>query len=92
MLRHVAEVDERIAEIRDAFDELLARARERLLAGGPVERIQRYYVANAFRILEDAEARALIASAGDRAAMESLDEHATKLEGLHAALIAEFPS
>jgi hypothetical protein len=84
-------VDERIGRVRAEFDELLARARERLLADAPVERIHNDYVTRAFLILADAEAQAVLAAVGDQAALESLDEHASKLEELHAALIAEFP-
>lgn len=91
MLLAMTEVDARIARVRDAFDVLLARSRERLLAGAAVERIHRHYLAAAFEILEDAEARAVLASAGDVTALESLNEDAAKLEELHAALIAEFP-
>jgi len=87
----VADVDERIARIRGEFDALIAHAREHLVAGAPVERIQGHYVAAAFQLLEDAEARAVLASGGDRAALESLDQDASRLEALHAALLAEFP-
>jgi hypothetical protein len=87
----MADLDKRIDRVRTEFDELLASARERLLAGASLERIQRHYVTRAFLVLEDAEAQAILAAADDRAALESLDESALKLAELHAALIAEFP-
>jgi hypothetical protein len=87
----MADLDERVGRVRAEFDALLGRARERLLADAPVERVQRHYVATAFRLHEDAEAQAVLATAGDQAALESLDSYALKLEERHAALVAEFP-
>jgi hypothetical protein len=87
----MADLDERIGRVRTEFDALLGRAREGLLAGAPVERVQRHYVATAFRLLEDAEAQAILAAAGDQTALESLDRYAVELEELHAALVGEFP-
>ncbi|MDQ3934255.1 MAG: hypothetical protein M3340_06445 [Actinomycetota bacterium] len=85
----MADIDERIGRIREEFDSLLLTARRRLLAGAPVERVQGYYVTLAFSIVEDAEARAVLAS-GDDSALEALAEHATRLAELHAELAAEF--
>jgi len=61
-----------------------------LLANAPIERIQTHYVTQAFLVLEDADAQAVLAAAGDQTPSESLDEHASKLEKLHAALLRSF--
>ncbi|HEV3228905.1 MAG TPA: hypothetical protein VGY97_05470 [Solirubrobacteraceae bacterium] len=45
----------------------------------------------AFRILEEAEADAVLAAAGDRTALTRLVKLAAGIEGLHEALDAEFP-
>jgi hypothetical protein len=87
----VDELESAIADVRDLFDALLASARERLVAGAPLNRIHEAYVTVAFRILEAAEADALLASAGDGTALTRLAQQARELEDLQEALAAEFP-
>jgi hypothetical protein len=78
----VDETSEQLSEARDSMDAVFALANRLLLSGAAIERVHNQYIAPAFELLVEAEAQALLAARGDRAARRVLERLATQLERL----------
>jgi hypothetical protein len=83
-------VDRLLAAVRQTVVQLLASSGRHLASGADLDRIQGHYVAGALRALEDAEAYAVLASAGDSTALTAIEAVLATLESLHDELDAEF--
>ena len=68
----MADVDDLVNSGRILGDAVLRLASELLAAGAAPSRVRARYVAAAFELLEELEARALLASAGDTEAADLL--------------------
>ena len=83
-------LDELMRAARTLAYAVLAAAADALNAGAPLDRIQGHFVARAARLLSDAEADAVLASAGDASALAAIERHVDDLAELQAQLDAEF--
>lgn len=83
------ETYETLSEARNSMDRVYAYAKALLDSGAPVERVHRDYITAAFDLLDEAEAQALLAAAGDRAANQALKQIVEQLTNLREAARSE---
>jgi hypothetical protein len=60
-------------------------------AGASIARVMDYYVSRALDLEAEADARAILASTGDRLAVSAIERCLNQLEALLGELDAEFP-
>jgi hypothetical protein len=85
------DVERLVGAARRSVVQLVGRARRQISIGANPDRIQTRYVARALARLEDAEAYAVLAAAGDEDALTAIKEIVAELEALHENLQGELP-
>jgi acetyl-CoA acetyltransferase len=88
----VDELARLIEAVRRQARVVLARAHDAVEEGAPIARVIDYYVARAFDLAADAEAHAILVSAGDPAGLPAIETCLKDLEALLDELEEEFPS
>jgi hypothetical protein len=83
------DVERLVGAARRSVVQLVARARKQISIGANPDRIQSRYVSRALARLEDAEAYAVLAAAGDKNALTAIKEIVAELETLHQNLQGE---
>ena len=85
------DVERLVGAARRSVVQLVARARRQISIGADPDRIQSRYVGRALARLEDAEAYAVLAAAGDDEALRAIEEIVAELEALYEDLQGELP-
>jgi hypothetical protein len=85
------DVERLVVAARRSVVQLVARAQRQIATGADVDRIQTRYVGRALTRLDDAEAYAVLAAAGDEDALAAIKDIIAELEALNEHLQGQRP-